>query len=765
MNKLFSMSIRTQLLLIVLIVALPAAGIITYSGFKLRTQAIRDAQDETRHIAMDISSGQQNLTDAAEQLLVALAQLPDVQKADARRVQPVLNHILALNSRYSNLFIADAAGNIWASGVPGQSYNIADRLYFRKAMAAGQLASGEFLISPATGKAVLPLAYPYRNGRGQVVGVICLGFDLDYHKRLFRRFELPTGQGYLLLDHRGIVLSASGPARFVGTQYNRETFAKMQRGKDGDTVIETGMDGRERVITYRKLHLKTEAAPYMYVRTGVPLTNVLSTANRSLVYNLVLLFVGLLLALSFAWLIGRRSIADRVSLLEKATQQMARGDLNTTVSELVGGGELGRLGRTFDDMARQLAQRDHELFEYRNHLEQMVSLRTAEISALHDQLRESQKLEAVGLLAGGIAHDFRNILATIKGAVYLIQKRLDRNSPLMKYIDQVVSSIAKANNLSESLLAFSRKQDLAPQPLALNGVIRRTETLLRQIAGERVELTVRLTAEPSVIMADNNQLEQILLNMVTNARDAMPDGGSLTLQTENITMDDRFIRKNGFGVDGPYIVLSVADTGSGMADEVKEKVFEPFFTTKELGQGSGLGLAITYGIVKQYKGYIGIESAPQQGTVFRIYLPASDVSTTDSAPAQPCTAAEGTETLLLAEDDHDTRRTMAEVLRLTGYCVLEAGDGEEAVAVYEQNRNCIDLVFLDVWMPKKNGLEVYRHIKALNSATSFLFMSGYADDPIDLQDVAAEDLAFISKGALPEEILGKIRKLLDQQSF
>jgi len=765
-NRLFSMSIKMQLLLIVFVVALPAAGIIVYSGFKLRAGAIQDARNETQNLASVIASEQQSLTDAAEQLLVALAQLPDVKRSDAARVQPILSRILTLNARYSNLFIADSAGNIWASGFSAKSYNVSDRRYFRRAMAYGQLSSGEFLISPATGKGVLPLAYPYRNDKGQVSGVICIGFDLDYYKRLFRKFDLPAGKGYLLLDHQGVVLSASGPASFVGTKYNPDSFGRMQRGTAADTVIETGMDGKKRFISYRKLQLRTEDAPYMYIRTGIPLSSVLSAIHKSLAYNLTLFTVGFLIALGFAWLIGKRSIIDRIRLLEKATHQMARGDLDTRVSDLVRGGELGSLGVSVDDMARQLAMREQELIAYRDHLEEMVSSRTAEISVLHAQLRQSQKLEAVGLLAGGIAHDFRNILATIKGAVYLIQKKLETESPLIKYTEQVTSSIAKANNLSNSLLAFSRKQAVDLQPLALNRTIRMTENLLHQITGENIELILRLTADPSVIMADNNQIEQILINMTTNARDAMPDGGTLVIQTENIILDDIFTKIHGFGIAGSYVLLSVSDSGSGMEDEVKDKVFEPFFTTKVHGKGSGLGLAVIYGIVKQYRGYIVVESAQQQGTVFRIYLPAADAEPVECGSPGHWPPAEGTETLLLAEDDPDTRRTMSEVLRLSGYSVLEAGDGDEAIRVYSENRDCIDLVFLDVRMPKKNGPEVCRQIKALCPETRFLFMSGYADDPMDIviETVPKGHMDFISKGALPEEILKKIRELLDHQA-
>lgn len=763
LNRLLSLTIRAQLLLIIAILTLPAAAIIAYSGFHLRTEALQAARNETEHTAADIASEQQSLTAAAEQLLVALAQLPEVKRPDAVRVQPLLAQILALNARYSNIFIADAAGNIWASAVPAKPYNVSARGYFRQAVASRKLSTGEYLISPVTGKGVLTLAYPYTDSAGVLTGVICVGFDLDQYKRFFSRFDRPAGTGYLLLDRTGVILSASGQSGFAGRKYNAESFEAMQRRAEHGTVTESGMDGRLRLITYRRLQLSTEDTPYMYIRAGIPLTNILAVFRKSLFYNLAMFIAALLLALIFAWLLVKHSISDRIKLLEKASQEMAHGNLVTKVSDLIVGGELGNLAATFDAMARQLISREQELTGYRTQLEEMVAVRTAEISVLHSQLQQSQKLEAVGLLAGGVAHDFRNILATIKGAVYLIQKKLEPGSPLIKYAEQVSTSIAKATNLSDSLLTFSRKQAVDLQPLVLNIVVQKTAGLLHRVIGDTIELAVQLEAYPSVILADNNQLEQILLNMATNARDAMPDGGKLSIRTQNFSMHEAFIRAHGYGVVGDYILLEISDSGQGMSEEVKEKVFDPFFTTKEYGKGSGLGLAVTYGIVKQYKGYISIESAQQQGTAFRIYLPASSAAPSEYNPPPSPVPMEGTGTLLLAEDDADTRRTLSEVLRLSGYDVLEAADGAAALKLYAENSDRISLIVLDVWMPKKNGPEVCRQIRRQHPAVKFLFMSGYADDLTEVAEMPAELHDFISKGAPTEEMLRKVRQLLDRQ--
>jgi PAS domain S-box-containing protein len=405
---------------------------------------------------------------------------------------------------------------------------------------------------------------------------------------------------------------------------------------------------------------------------------------------------------------------------------------------------------------------EDELKNYREHLEELVGQRTKELSALNDQLRQSQKLEAVGLLAGGIAHDFSNILTTIKGSMHIIQKKLDNDSPLMKYAGQVLSSVGKASNLAQSLLAFSRKQTVALKPLDFNDIIRSAAKLISQLIGEHIELSMTLTDRNSTVMTDRSQIEQILLNLATNARDSMPRGGTLTVRTEIVEMDEAFRNEHGYGVPGQYVLLTVSDTGTGMDEETKGKIFEPFFTTKDLDKGSGLGLAVTYGIVKQHGGYIDLETVPLEGTTFKIYIPV--VETAALRPEKPdvSSAAGKGEIILLAEDDADAREIMAEVLRLSGYKVIEAEDGEDAIRLFRDEKDGVDIVVLDVRMPKKDGREVYEEIMKARPETAVLFMSGYTKDIIDSQRIIEHGLHFISKAASPEEMLTKIREVLDK---
>jgi HAMP domain-containing protein len=361
MIKFLSLSIRTQLLLIVLIAALPAAGIIIYSGFKQRAHAVEDARTEMQKLAAIIASEQRTRAASAEQLLKTIAQLPEVKKHHPSKVQPLLSDLLKLHTQYSNIFITDRSGSVWASALPAKNVNVADRRYFKNALATGQLSSGEYLVSRFTKIFVLPLAFPYRDERGTIAGVIVLGFDLDYYKHLLNKDELATGKSYLLLDHKGIVLARPiNPEAFVGRQYNEEQFALMVQGPDEKTVVEQGMDNKLRYITYRKLRLEGEATPYMYIRAAIPVETVLSAANRHLLENLGLLTIFFLMALLLAWFIGKRSILDRVALLEAASHRMAGGDLQVRVADRVKGGELGSLGQTFDHMALQLQEREQE---------------------------------------------------------------------------------------------------------------------------------------------------------------------------------------------------------------------------------------------------------------------------------------------------------------------------------------------------------------------------------------------------------------------
>jgi PAS domain S-box-containing protein len=382
---------------------------------------------------------------------------------------------------------------------------------------------------------------------------------------------------------------------------------------------------------------------------------------------------------------------------------------------------------------------------------------------LEDQLRQSQKMEAVGLLAGGVAHDFNNVLTAIIGYGNLLQMKLAPTDPLRAYAENILTTSQRAAQLTQSLLTFSRKQVVNPLPLELNSIILRVEKLLKRLIREDIELRTALAIGNTTILADSIQIEQVLMNLVTNARDAMPHGGTLTISSAVVDLDAEFVDAKRYGKPGPHIRLTVADTGIGMNERTRERIFEPFYTTKEMGKGTGLGLATVYGIVKQHRGFIDVESAPGSGTSFHLYFPlvSKDAESPDDRSAAKLTG--GTETILVAEDDEIIRNLTRSVLTEFGYQVIEAMDGEEALRIFGENRDRIDLLLLDVIMPRKNGKAAYEEIRRIKPGIKALFMSGYSADMISKEGISEKDLSFISKPVSPTELLMKVREVLDRR--
>ncbi len=380
---------------------------------------------------------------------------------------------------------------------------------------------------------------------------------------------------------------------------------------------------------------------------------------------------------------------------------------------------------------------------------------------LEEQLRQAQKMEAIGTLAGGVAHDFNNILTAIIGYGNIIKMKMSPDDPMMESIDQILSSSDRAASLTRGLLAFSRKQILNPSPVDLNTIVRSIDKLLLRIIGEDIELSTSLAGQNLIVMADVSQIEQILMNLATNARDAMPDGGTLSITTQRSDLNGEFAALHGFGTPGRYALIAVSDTGLGMDEETRDKIFEPFFTTKELGKGTGLGLAIVYGIVKQHNGNITVYSEPGKGTTFKIYLPLIAAELEQTRAEDDALPPGGQETILLAEDDEHVRGLARIVLEDFGYHVIEAADGQEAVDKYRERSSDIDLVILDVVMPKKSGREAYDVIKSITPSAAVLFTSGYTADIIHKKGIFEADLQFISKPISPSELLRKIRDILD----
>jgi PAS domain S-box-containing protein len=381
---------------------------------------------------------------------------------------------------------------------------------------------------------------------------------------------------------------------------------------------------------------------------------------------------------------------------------------------------------------------------------------------LEDQLRQSQKMEAIGTLAGGVAHDFNNILTAIIGFGTMAQIRVKDDEKTKKFIEEILAGAGRAAELTHGLLAYSRKQTISLKQVDLNDIVKRVHTMLVRIIGEDIELKTMLVNVNLPVLVDAAQIEQVLLNLATNARDAMPEGGYLVIQTEEINIDKAYAKANLFESPGKYAVLTVSDTGIGMDQNTKENIFEPFFTTKEVGKGTGLGLAMGYGIVKQHGGNINVYSEPGKGTTFRVYLPMVNSAVEEKFETDQAIPLGSGETILVAEDNAQVREIIRMSLEANGYKTIEAENGEEAVKMFLENRDSIDMLLLDVIMPVKNGREAYEEILKLKPDTKAILMSGYSDDIISRKGILAAGFAFISKPINPDALMRRVREVLDK---
>ena len=384
------------------------------------------------------------------------------------------------------------------------------------------------------------------------------------------------------------------------------------------------------------------------------------------------------------------------------------------------------------------------------------------VRALEAQLRQAQKMEAVGRLAGGVAHDFNNLLTVITGRSQLLLLKLAPESPLRRDVELVEETAHRASALTRQLLAFSRKQMVQPRIVDLNEVVRGMESMLGRLIGEDIALTTRLDPAAGCVRADPAQLEQMIVNLVVNARDAMPLGGRLTLETGHVRIDETFARQHVGLKPGPHVRLVVRDTGVGMDGLIKAHLFEPFFTTKGPGKGTGLGLATVYGIVTQSGGAIRVESEPGQGATFTIELPRVDAPADGPGDVADTTAAPyGSETVLLVEDEPEVRGLARDILHQQGYTVLEAADGDQALRVGREHRGLIHLLVTDVVMPQMGGRELADRLQAGRSELKVLYVSGYTDDAILRQGVSETGTAFLPKPFTAAALAHKVRQVLD----
>ena len=593
-------------------------------------------------------------------------------------------------------------------------------------------------------------------------------FDALEHRRLMH-FFLSTSQGLLEIRAATVHESVDGARKdtpqgffFAARPWSAETLKRL--GGDSDNHVKflaavppaheatTEEDADEGVISFTRTLTGWDDRPVarLLVCNDSPTIAELNQSTHlvlALLIGFALALLALLTVLLTLWvsrplrLISQTLKTERLAPIDKLPNN---------------GSEFGNLAELIREFFGQRESLIAEVFERKNAQE---ALRQS-----GEQLRQAQKMEAVGRLAGGVAHDFNNLLTAILGYAELVLSRHELDDTSRSNVESIQKAGRQAAAVTHQLLAFSRKQVLLPRVIDLNALVADFERILRRVIGEHIDLRTLPTAACGRVRADPNQLEQVILNLGVNARDAMPKGGQLTIRTDNVRFDDTAAR--GLAPDmagGVFVLLEVTDTGCGMDDEVKSRIFEPFYTTKGPGKGTGLGLATVYGVVRQSGGTILVDSVPGAGTTFRIYLPMEAGEVEEArpktvVPLQPPRRC--AETVLVVEDEEIVRELVCQVLKEHGYDVLCAANGAEALQMSGEHRGRIALLITDVVMPQLGGLELSRRLTALRPDLKVLYVSGYSEDDMSEQGVLSPDVEFLEKPFTPLAITQKVREIL-----
>jgi len=629
MIKFSRLPIRHQLIFLAILLTLPAIGVIIYSGLRERAEDYRKAQIESQRLVDNLAAEMQNMVDEAKQLSRVFADLPEVHNRDTAKVKPIISNFLKENEQYLNILFADANGTIWgATHTFKPQETVADRRYFRNARETRSFSSGEYVISRTTGKPSLHFAYPILGAHGEFQGAIIIGFNIDILRSILERGQLSKTANYIITDHKGIILSRGrNLGRQVGEPIQPDDLKTMTAGPERSTYEFTRSDGERRIVTYRKLVLDAESTPYVYIRGGMAINDAMSAANRKMLTNIALLMPFVIVAFLLAIFIGRRSIVNRVNQLQAAAQQIINGNLNSRVGPLVEGGELGELGRAFDDMAEALDDKISKLVQTQRELRDKASLLEAEITerslaqenlavkqgqleALNqtleerveqavDELRQKDqaliqqnRLAAMGEMIGNIAHQWRHPLHNIGLLVQILPGEFEELSPaeLEERVGQIMNIIMQMSQTIDDFTNFFHRDKEKTSFIAHTAVVKAVEFNSPSLDSKGIAVAVEGDREVSVFGYHNEYL-QVLLNILNNAKDALIQR-AVKGPRISITISRRDQRS----------VVTIADNGGGIDESILPKIFDPYFTTKGPALGTGIGLYMSKTIIEQNMG-------------------------------------------------------------------------------------------------------------------------------------------------------------------
>jgi signal transduction histidine kinase/CheY-like chemotaxis protein len=724
------MSLRTRLLILVVAAMLVPAILVGLRFVQNRTSDIDAALAHLSATANDISSDLDEKIQGTAQLHYGLARARDLDTRDKAACSAFLSAVREEYTRFTGILTINPDGSLFCDSLQtNRTLDLRDRSYFKQALAAHGVVTLEPVFGRLTGISVLQIAYPVRAESGELKFILLASFNLkkfadDHGKRLSNDSEI------LLVDRKGMVLVApeskswTEPAGASIANSELFRFADQQAGRPLREVADR--DGRTYVWAVARSPLSRDTG--LHILVGRPKDRLVAAANRRLYEDLAMLAVASLLLLAGVWVLATMSIGRQVGRLAAMATKLGLGDLSARIAPPHPRGELGGLMTLLNGTAESLERQ------------------RAAIDELNQKLTQSQKMEAMGQLTGGVAHDFNNLLTVILGNAEHLAEKLAGHKELHGIAESIATAAERGSDLTRSLLAFARKQPLTPRDIDIGQKIVGMEQLLRRTLGEHIECEFRLDQNLWQASVDPGQLASALLNLVLNARDAMPSGGKLAVEVQNTSLGESDVDVNGEARPGDYVMVAVTDTGTGMTAEVAARAFEPFFTTKEVGKGTGLGLSMVYGFAQQSGGSMQIRSEPGQGTVVKLFFPRVAASQANVAPSagQPAAPA-GSETILVVEDDEMVRAYVEGELKALGYRVIVTPNAPAALGIL-RGLEKIDLLFSDVVMPGGMfGTELAREAARLRPHLKILLTSGYTEHPAEALKEFGDEVRILNK--------------------
>ncbi len=743
------MSLRRRLFVLAGLSVLPAIGLLAYDQHQLRDAREAEVRREVLTLAYFQTAELRRHIEGALQLVTALAGHPAIRDMDGPACTRYLGQVKQRFPFHAAITVADRQGIVVCSSADATPVSLANQPHIARVLDGEAYALGEYSLTRVTGIPVLPVAAPLESASGQRIGVIEVMIDLRWLADTLAA-KLTPGMALTVADRNmRVLLRYPENDRFQGRVIPERFHHFMASARPGTRDV-VGMDGVDRILGFVPVPYDLEG---IYIGVARERAAAFAALDRATWAGGGLIALGLVLAAAGAWLVSRFWIARPVDALLATAERLRGGDYTARAPSIAGdNSELGQLACTLDRLASALEQRERErdladdrraeaetrLRQLADTLEQRVRERTNELETANQRLAaeagerrraesalvQVQKLEAVGRLTGGIAHDFNNLLTAVLGSLELAAMRMTDERTL-RHITTAIHAAKRGARLTAQMLAFARRQELAIRPVDVNQVIIANDDLIRRALGPSVVVERILAQDAWPAMADPVQLESVLLNLAVNARDAMPEGGELCFRTSNVVI--------GAGLGpadlepGQYVLVSVGDTGTGMAEPVRARAFEPFFTTKDSGKGTGLGLAQVFGFARQSGGTVVLDSAPGQGTVVSIYLPrgtAAVAPPTEERPAAP--APVGRLRILLVDDDTAVRDLTREMLAQLGHTVTAYPDGASALRWLASGAGC-DILLADFAMPRMNGSQLAAEARLRRPGLPILFLTGFVD--------------------------------------